>query len=279
MAVTKEDFVASLLVALKTDAVVERFRLIFDPIFSGILDPYTRKVGDAISKLTNTVEVLRKETAEKDKKITTLQRQVRELETKMDDYEQHGRRDSVRIFGLSEDSPGSTDEKVLRLCNKRMKLSPPLGLEEISVSHRVGKLGEPAEDGTPPPPRPLLVKFATRRSKNRVISKRKNLRKPRADDSVGRMEGSVRELSSARPDIDDAVDGDETVSTLDGENIYMSDDLTKRRATLAYRARMVRRNKEIQETWVIDCKIMIKNNYGRISQISSEADLQEKAQQ
>ena len=33
-----------------------------------------------------------------------------------------------------------------------------------------------------------------------------------------------RELSSARPDIDDAVDGDETVSTEDDENIYMSDD-------------------------------------------------------
>ena len=243
MAETKEDFVASLLVALETDAVVERFRLISNPIFSGILDPYTRKVGDAISKLTNTVEVLRKESAEKDKKITTLQRQVRELETKMDDYEQHGRRDSVRIFGLSEDSPGSTDEKVLRLCNKRMQLSPPLRLEEISVSHRVGKLGEPAEDGTLPPPRLLLVKFATGRSKNRVISKRKNLQKPRADDSVGRMEGSERELSSGRPDIDDTVDGDQTVSTEDGENIYMSDDLTKRRATLAYRAHMARRNK------------------------------------
>ena len=93
------------------------------------------------------------------------------------------------------------------------------------------------------------------------------------------MEGSERELSSARPDIDDAVDGDDTVSTEDGENIYMSDGLTKRRATLAYRERMARRNKEIQETWVIDCKIIIKNNYGRISQISSEADLREKAQQ
>ena len=143
----------------------------------------------------------------------------------------------------------------------------------------MGKLGEPAEDGTTPPPRPLLVKFATRRSKNRVISKRKNLRKSPADDSVGRMDVSERELTSERPDIDDAVDGDETVSTEDGENIYMSDDLTKRRATLAYRAHMARRNKEIQETWVIDCEIMIKNNYGRISQFSSEADLQEKAQQ
>ena len=137
-------------------------------------------------------------------------------------------------------------------------------------------MGEPAQDGTPPVPRPLLVKFAIRRSENRVILKCKNLQKPRAHDSVGRMEGSERELTLATPDIDDAVDGDETVSTEDGENIYMSDDLTKRWATLAYRARMARRNKEIQETWVIDWKIMIKNNYGRISQISSEADLQGK---
>ena len=46
MAETKEDFVT----ALETDAVIERFRLILDPIFSGILEPYTRKLGDAITK-------------------------------------------------------------------------------------------------------------------------------------------------------------------------------------------------------------------------------------
>ena len=103
-----------------------------------------------LAKLDSTVEILKKESAAKDEKIATLQRQVTELEIKMDDHEQHGRRDSVRIFGLSEISSGTTDEKVLRLCNKRMKLSPPLSIEEISVSHQVGKPREPAEDGTPP---------------------------------------------------------------------------------------------------------------------------------
>ena len=57
----------------------------------------------------------------------------------------------------------------------------------------------------------------------------------------------------------------------------MSDDLTKRNATLAYKAHLAKRNNEIQDTWVYDCKIMIKNMYGRISQIKSEADLRDKA--
>ena len=62
----------------------------------------------------------------------------------------------------------------------------------------------------------------------------------------------------------------------DGEKVNMSDDLTKRKATLAYKARLTERNNEIQDTWVYDCKIMIKNMYGRISQIKSEADLRHK---
>ena len=284
---TKEDFVTSLLAALETDAVVERFRLIFEPIFSGILDPHTRKMGDAITKLASTVEVLKKESAAKDEKIATLQRQVTDLEIKMDDHEQHGRRDSVRIFGLSETSSGTTDEKVLCLCNKRMKLSPPLSIEEISVSHRVGKPGEPAEDGTPPPPRPLLVKFATGRSKNRVISERKELRIPRTDVPGGRARRSTepqRDTVSENPSgTDDAADGNGTASAeeydwrQDGEKVFMSDDITKRNATLAYKARLAKRNNEIQDTWVYDWKIMIKNMYGRISQIKSEADLRDKA--
>ena len=188
MADNKEDFVTSLLIALETDALVERFRLIFEPIFTGILDPYTRKMGDAITKLTHTVKALKKESAEKDNQIVTLQRQVTEMETKMDDLEQHERQDSIWIFGLSEATSGTTDEKVLRLCNQRMHISPPLTVNEISVSHRVGKPGEPDADGMPPPPRPLLVRFATRRSKNRVISEQKKQRKTPTAAPNGRDE-------------------------------------------------------------------------------------------
>ena len=57
------------------------------------------------------------------------------------------------------------------------ELQPPLILEEISVSYRVGKPSEPPDDSTPALPWPLLVKFATRRAKNRMMVERKKLRK------------------------------------------------------------------------------------------------------
>ena len=65
----------------------------------------------------------------------------------------------------------------------------------------------------------------------------------------------------------------------DGEKIYISDDLTKRKATLAYRARMAKRNGGLLDTWVYDCKVMIKDRYGRITVIKDESELQDKIRQ
>ena len=87
----------------------------------------------------------------------------------------------------------------------------------------------------------MLVKFATRRSKNRVISERKELQIPRTDVPGGRAGRSTepqRHMMSESPSgTDDAADDDGTASTeeydwrQDGEKVYMSDDLTKRNAT------------------------------------------------
>ena len=56
--------------------------------------------------------------------------------------------------------------------------------------------------------------------------------------------------------------------------IYISDDLTKRRANLAFEARKLKRANHIQDTWITNCKIIVKDNYNRISLISSLQDLQ-----
>ena len=82
----------------------------------------------------------------------------------------------MRIFGLPETRSGSADDKVLALCNKRMKLLPPLKLDEIAVAHRVGTIQDEEDNDEPPPPRALLVKFASRRSKERVMAARSKLR-------------------------------------------------------------------------------------------------------
>ena len=65
------------------------------------------------------------ESQAKDKIISELQKDVADLKVQVDSHEQHGRCDSIRIFGLSEETPGTTDEKVMRLCNQKMKLKDP----------------------------------------------------------------------------------------------------------------------------------------------------------
>ena len=170
------EFTSSFLNCLEDSAVAERMWLIFEPVFKAHLDPISGKMAKSIKMLTQTVEALKKECDTKDRVIHKWNQDVMHLQSGVDNLEQHGRKDSVRIFRLSETTPGTTDQKALRLCNKRMKLQPPLTLDEIAISHRVGKVNEPAEDGTPGTPHALLVKFATRQSKNRVISARKKLK-------------------------------------------------------------------------------------------------------
>ncbi|KAJ8394096.1 hypothetical protein AAFF_G00049010 [Aldrovandia affinis] len=47
---------------------------------------------------------------------------------------------------------------------------------------------------------------------------------------------------------------------LKGTNVYMNDHLTKRNADIARKARELRREKKIQQTWTANCKVFIKLN-------------------
>ena len=97
------------------------------------------------------------------------------------------------------------------------------------------------EEVVPQPGRPIIVKFLSRRIKNRVMSSetRRNLRgyNPRSGP------------------------------------VFVCDDLTKRRANMAYQARGLKRDGCIKDTWIDDCKILVKDNYNRIQPINKESDL------
>ena len=66
-----------------------------------------------------------------------------------------------------------------------------------------------------------------------------------------------------------------TAMIADGRHIYLADDLTKRRANLAFKAREAKRAQQLSDTWVIDTKIMVKDLHNRIKQISSIHDLEQ----
>ena len=262
----------SLLSALEDDSVVERFRLILQPAIDNKLEPVTTALQQTVQDLQQAVGALQATVARKDEEILGLRREVRDLREQAEALEQHSRRASVRVFGVPENTPGTTDDKLLDLCNQRMKIQPPITMDDIEVSHRVGKLKttEP-QPGQPTKvkPRPIIVKFLSRRTKQRVMAERKSLR----DINAGGDAYATREGSEGGDDGDDTEGTSSDEAKLYPFPVYMSDDLTSSRAKLAYKVRELRRNRRIQETWVFDCQIMIKDNANKIHKVIKAEDL------
>ena len=144
-------------------------------ISADIISNANKKLSDDIKSLKQSVDNLKKQVDNKEAKIKSLELKNAELEVRIDDLEQYSRRASMRIYGLAEETPGSTDDKVLHLVNHHLKLQPPLEAEEIEVSHRVGTTDNPSAE-----PRATLVKFLSRRSKTCVMDSARPLRTSRS---------------------------------------------------------------------------------------------------
>ena len=119
--------------------------------------------------------------------IKKLTKQHQDLEARIDDLEQHGPRGSICVFGVPEDFPGTTDDKILSICNENLKLDPKLSIEDIEVSHRLGKEPPQPREGETrsDPKRPIIVKFSSRRTKGRVMESCKLLKTNPPKDSDG----------------------------------------------------------------------------------------------
>ena len=88
------------------------------------------------------------------------------------------------------------------------------------------------------------MKLASRRAKTAIMSERKTLK----DNPYQCTNGSTAA-------------------------VFIGDDLTKHRAILAYQARQSKNNELIPDTWITNCKIVVKDNYNHISLIQSEEDI------
>ena len=258
-------FRLSLQQSLLDPAIVEQYQQIFKPMLAPI--------QESLKQSNLLVDSLRKQLQTKDEQITSLRNEVTNLKVLYDELEQHGRRGSMCIFGVPEHTTGTVDDKVLCLINKHLKVSPPLVVEDIEVAHRLGKPPPKPQVSDPParsdasaddsdqqpgdsghtspspeqpssPPRSIIVKFASRRTKAQVMRNKKNLK----DNPFKAADGSCH-------------------------SVYIADDLTKRRAQMAYQARQLKRAGLIQDTWTFDSKILVKDSRNRILPIMTENDL------
>ena len=180
--------------------------------------------------------VLQKDIKEKNDKISELEQKVEELTIKCDDLEQYSRRNLIRISGITETAQEDTDDLVIKMANKIMDI--PLDLNEIDRSHRVGPKSPGKE-------RPILVKLTSYRSKVKLIRNRRKLNTPNASNIV----------------------------PTNGAKIFINDDLTRRRAQLLYKARLLKKDNSINDAWSYDGRILAKDKANKIFPIMTERDL------
>ena len=236
-----DTFKIHLLESLGDEAIANKLHSIFAPS----LDRLTKAVND----LVQTNQHLKQQLIQKDATIAQLQTRCEDLEGKLDDMEQWTRRGSMRIQGLSEEGSGQVEDKILALCNTHLKIQPPLQLSEIEVAHRLprpsGRAASRPHQASPPPSAPAEPSDASTMTTQSHEWLLWNLW------AAGIRPGWCKKLKNLDPDIYQLP-------------VYFQDDLTARRAKMAYQARKCRNDKKILDTWVIDSKIMVKDLHNRI---------------
>ena len=203
--------------------------------------------ADVISaEVYRQMQPLRRQPQEKDHEIGVLRQHIEDQKFKLDELEQHGRRDSLRVADIPENKDqDDTDAAMMNVC-QLMKLEPPIAPKDIAVSHRVGKKVEGKD-------RQIIVKFATRNIRERVFSAKSKL----------------KEVNSNRTDNGD----DDNNDNSNNHKIYINEDLTTLRASLAREARSCKNAGLITDTWTIYGKVLVKDHYNRVSVISRPSDL------
>ena len=248
----KDHVKLSVLEAFTDDSFLEKIKSVIVPL----LTPYK----EALSTANAEIKQLKSQMSEKDTTIRALTKDIQELQIKCDDIEQQGRKGSIRMFGVPESTPGTTDNKVLSILNDNVKVTPKLTLDDLEVTHRVGRpprgsaaqnegTGENAEEAPArreKKPRAILIKFASRRTKTLVMEAKKKLKSNPYKDQNGHE-----------------------------YKIFIQDDLTTRRANLAFLARQAKNSQRINDTWVSFSKVMVKDIHGRIHTINTLQDLRE----
>ena len=228
MGIQQADFEEAFLKALSSQAVMKSLR-------QSICGNLQEEIRTLNANINHMHDLLR----EKDERIVQLENKISTMEDVLDDHEQYSRRNSVRLSGLATVPREDAMETTLEFINEAMQLSPPLEPTEIDRVHRVGS--------STVPNRPMLIKFATYRSRRRVMEVKSQLKN----------KALTQKWSSPS-----------------STGIYLSEDLTKKRANLLYQARQMRRAGRINGCWSIDGKIMIKDLRGNNEQVKSLQELE-----
>ena len=131
------------------------------------------ELSDKLDHLSAQVEVLTKQLATKEQRITELEKKVATLEAQTDAVEQYSRRANLRFQGIPDSDGEDTDSRIITLINEQINVEPRVQNTDIETSHRVGpKLDKQGQRRV----RPIIVRFAKERTRDVVYRARFRLK-------------------------------------------------------------------------------------------------------
>ena len=212
-----------------------------------VVAAFTAAISAPFEQLKKELKAAQDSLQTKDKEINDLKQSVKaladrvdKLEDGLDQQEQQGRKPSIRVFGIPErpnETAGQLEASVLDVLQNKLQINA-IEASDLEVIHRCGPMPQPAQNGADPPkPRSVIVKFHHRRKRSEVFKK-----------------GVLGKLKNT--------------------GISVSEDLSKRRAAIAFDCRVKVREKRISQTWSANGKIIIKDNAGLIRHIKTRAEAQ-----
>ncbi|XP_070182784.1 uncharacterized protein [Littorina saxatilis] len=189
-------------------------------VASQVIAEFRKELGD----LKTEVAHYRAEVEKRDSEIV-------QLREKMDDLEQYSRRNCIRINNIPEMDKEDTDIVV-----KAVGKSVGVDLTDAMIdrSHRVGRRPGPGETYN----RAIICKFTSFRFKLSLMRNKKNL-----SQTDPRKIFPDRAWPAARTPT---------------PKHFINDDLTQARSELAAKARQLKREKKLEDTWVRDGVVFAK---------------------
>ena len=194
---------------------------------------FPKELTTTIDNLSDRIRRLNEKLDLKDEFIKSLETRIVTLESENDNIEQYTRRANLRLCGVPE-ANGGEDTNEKVLAVFNEKLGMEPPLRSIDLE-RSHRLGRKADDGQGSNrTRPIIVRFGSERVRDNVYRARTRLK---------------------------------------GHAIYINEDLTARRAKLAYDARQLKKTKKIVDCWTTYGKVMIKDSANKIREIKSPSEL------
>ena len=103
--------------------------------------PLLLPLKEALNTANTEIKSMKSQLAEKDSTITSMAREIADIQVRNNDVEQQDVKGSVRVFVVPETTESTIDTKILSILNKQMKLDPPIITEDLEVTHRLGSHG------------------------------------------------------------------------------------------------------------------------------------------